>query len=48
VLVYFAVKSIPATAMIMVNLLMALIGCVISVAIGGGIICVASMVGFIN
>lgn len=48
VLIYFAVKSVPATAMIMVNLPLALIGGVISVAIGGGIISVASMVGFIT
>lgn len=48
VLIYFAVKTIPATAMIMINLPLALIGGVISVAIGGGIISVASMVGFIT
>jgi len=48
VLIYFAVKSIPATIMIMINLPLALIGGVISVAIGGGIISVASMVGFIT
>lgn len=48
VLIYFAVKSIPATVMIMVNLPLALIGGVISVAFSGGIISVASMVGFIT
>ena len=48
VLIYFAVKSIPATAMIMVNLPLALIGGVISVALSGGIVSVASMVGFIT
>jgi CzcA family heavy metal efflux pump len=48
VLIYFAVKSIPATLMIMINLPLALIGGVISVAFGGGIISVASMVGFIT
>lgn len=48
VLIYFAVKSIPATVMIMVNLPLALIGGVLSVALGGGIISVASMVGFIT
>jgi Cu/Ag efflux pump CusA len=48
VLIYFAVKSIPATLMIMINLPLALIGGVISVALGGGIISVASMVGFIT
>ncbi len=48
VLLYFAVKSIPATLMIMINLPLALIGGVISVAVSGGIISVASMVGFIT
>lgn len=44
----FAVKSIPATLMIMINLPLALVGGIISVALGGGIISVASMVGFIT
>jgi len=48
ILIYFAVKSIPATVMIMINLPLALVGGVISVALGGGIISVASMVGFIT
>ena len=48
VLIYFAVKSIPATLMIMVNLPLALVGGVLSVAVSGGIISVASMVGFIT
>jgi Cu/Ag efflux pump CusA len=45
---YFAVKSIPATLMIMSNLPLALAGGVFSVALGGGILSVASMVGFIT
>lgn len=48
VLVCLAVKSIPATVMIVLNLPLALIGGVISVALSGGIISVASMVGFIT
>jgi CzcA family heavy metal efflux pump len=48
VILYFAVKSIPATIMILVNLPLALIGGVISIALTGGIISVASMVGFIT
>ena len=48
ILIYFAVKSIPATTMIMINLPLALVGGVISVALSGGIISVASMVGFIT
>jgi Cu/Ag efflux pump CusA len=35
VLIYFAVKTIPATAMIMINLPLALVGGVISVALAG-------------
>ncbi|KYC34871.1 cation transporter [Scytonema hofmannii PCC 7110] len=48
VLLYFAVRSIPATIMILINLPLALIGGVISIALTGGIISVASMVGFIT
>lgn len=47
-LIYFAVKTIPAALMIMINLPLAMVGGVFSVAIGGGIISVASMVGFIT
>jgi CzcA family heavy metal efflux pump len=48
ILIYFAVKTIPATVMIIINLPLALIGGIFSIAIGGGIISVASMVGFIT
>jgi CzcA family heavy metal efflux pump len=48
ILIYFAVNSIPATLMIMINLPLSLIGGVIAVASSGGIISVASMVGFIT
>ena len=48
ILMYFAVKSIAATLMIMINLPLALVGGIFSVALGGGIISVASMVGFIT
>jgi CzcA family heavy metal efflux pump len=48
VLMYLTVKSIPSTAMIMINLPLALVGGVISVALTGGIISVASLVGFIT
>ena len=47
-ILYFAVKSIPATIMILINLPLALIGGVISIALTSGIISVASMVGFIT
>jgi Cu/Ag efflux pump CusA len=48
ILIYFAVQSIPATLMIIINLPLALIGGVIAVASSGGVISVASMVGFIT
>jgi CzcA family heavy metal efflux pump len=48
VLMYFAVKSIPSTLMILINLPLALVGGVVSVALTGGILSVASLVGFIT
>jgi CzcA family heavy metal efflux pump len=48
VLMYFAVKSLAATIMIMLNLPLAITGGIFSVAFGGGILSVASMVGFIT
>lgn len=48
VIMYLSVKSIPSTAMIMVNLPLALVGGVFSVALTGGIISIASLVGFIT
>ncbi|MEA5572657.1 efflux RND transporter permease subunit [Calothrix sp. UHCC 0171] len=48
VLMYFAVKSIPAMLMIMINLPLAVVGGVFSIAISGGIVSVASLVGFIT
>ena len=48
VLMYFAVKSVPAMLMIMVNLPLALVGGIFSIALSGGVISVASLVGFIT
>ena len=48
VLIYFAAKTIPATLMIMINLPLAMVGGVFSIALGGGVLSVASMVGFIT
>ncbi|MBD2562432.1 MULTISPECIES: efflux RND transporter permease subunit [Nostoc] len=48
VIMYISVKSIPSTAMIMINLPLALVGGVFSVALTGGIISIASLVGFIT
>ncbi|MBD2259397.1 efflux RND transporter permease subunit [Pseudanabaena sp. FACHB-2040] len=48
VLMYFTVRSFPATVMIMFNLPLAVVGGIFSVAIGGGVLSVASLVGFIT
>jgi CzcA family heavy metal efflux pump len=48
ILMYFAVKSIAAMVMIMINLPLALVGGIFSIGLGGGIISVASLVGFIT
>ena len=48
VLLYFAVKSVPATLMILANLPLALIGGVIAIFVTTKIISVASLVGFIT
>ncbi|MBD0334774.1 MAG: efflux RND transporter permease subunit [Cyanobacteria bacterium Co-bin13] len=48
VLMYFTVRSFPATLMIMLNLPLAVVGGIFSVAIGGGVLSVASLIGFIT
>ncbi|MHC5746922.1 MAG: efflux RND transporter permease subunit [Nostoc sp.] len=48
VLMYLSVKSIASTAMIMINLPIALVGGVIAVAFTGGVVSVASLVGFVT
>jgi len=48
IIMYLSVKSISSTAMIMINLPLALVGGVIAVALTGGIISIASLVGFIT
>jgi len=48
VLMYFAVKSVSATFAIMINLPLALVGGIFSVALGGGVLSVASTIGFIT
>ncbi|BAU15799.1 heavy metal efflux pump, CzcA family (plasmid) [Leptolyngbya sp. NIES-3755] len=48
VLMYLTVKSVPSTAMIMINLPIGLVGGVIAVAVTGGVISVASLVGFVT
>lgn len=48
VIMYLSVKSVPSTAMIMINLPLGLVGGVIAVALTGGIISIASLVGFVT
>jgi len=48
ILMYFAVKSIAGMLMIMINLPLALVGGIFSIALGGGIVSVTSLVGFIT
>ena len=48
VLMFFSVKSLPATIAIMLNLPLALVGGIISILLSGGVMSVASLVGFIT
>jgi nickel/cobalt tolerance cation efflux system protein len=48
VLMFFSVKSLPATIAIMINLPLALVGGIVSIALSGGVMSVASLVGFIT
>jgi nickel/cobalt tolerance cation efflux system protein len=48
VLMFFSVKSFPATIAIMLNLPLALVGGIISIAVSGGVISIASLIGFIT
>jgi CzcA family heavy metal efflux pump len=48
VLMYFAVKSIPSTLMIMINLPIGLVGGIVAVALTGGVISIPSLVGFVT
>ncbi|NEQ70421.1 MAG: efflux RND transporter permease subunit [Symploca sp. SIO2D2] len=48
VLMFFSVKSLPATIAIMINLPLALVGGIISIVLSGGVISVASLIGFIT
>lgn len=47
-LMFFSVKSLPATIAIMINLPLALVGGIISIVLTGGVISVASLIGFIT
>ncbi len=48
VLMFFSVKSLPATIAIMINLPLALVGGIISIILTGGVISIASLIGFIT
>ncbi|PSB15063.1 CusA/CzcA family heavy metal efflux RND transporter [Phormidesmis priestleyi ULC007] len=48
IIMYLSVKSVASTAMIMINLPLALVGGVIAVALTGGILSIASLVGFVT
>jgi cation efflux system protein involved in nickel and cobalt tolerance len=48
VLMFFSVKSLPATIAIMLNLPLALVGRIVSIVLTGGVISVASLIGFIT
>jgi cation efflux system protein involved in nickel and cobalt tolerance len=48
ILMFFSVKSLPATIAIMLNLPLALVGGILSIALTGGVISIASLVGFIT
>lgn len=48
VLMFFSVRSLPATIAIMINLPLALVGGIVSILLSGGVMSVASLVGFIT
>ena len=48
IIMYLSVKSVASTAMIMINLPLALVGGIIAVALTGGILSIASLVGFVT
>lgn len=48
VITYLSVKSIPSTMMIIINLPLALVGGVVAVALTGGTLSIASLVGFVT
>ncbi|WNZ28045.1 efflux RND transporter permease subunit (plasmid) [Leptolyngbya sp. NK1-12] len=48
VLMFFSVKSLPATIAIMINLPLALVGGIVSILLTGGVMSIASLIGFIT
>ncbi|NET90781.1 MAG: efflux RND transporter permease subunit, partial [Kamptonema sp. SIO1D9] len=48
ILMFFSVKSLPATIAIMLNLPLALVGGIVAILLSGGVLSVASLIGFIT
>jgi len=48
IIMYLSVKSVASTAMIMINLPLALVGGIIAVALTGSVLSIASLVGFVT
>lgn len=48
VLMFLSIKSLPATVAIMINLPLALVGGIVSILLTGGVMSVASLIGFIT
>jgi cation efflux system protein involved in nickel and cobalt tolerance len=48
VLMFVAVKSLPATLAILINLPLALVGGLVAILLTGGVLSVASLIGFIT
>lgn len=48
VLMFFSVKSLPATIAIIINLPLALVGGIVSILLTGGVMSIASLIGFIT
>ncbi|MDJ0598745.1 MAG: efflux RND transporter permease subunit [Crocosphaera sp.] len=48
ILMFFSVKSFPATIAIMINLPLALVGGIVSIIFSGGVLSIASLIGFIT
>ncbi len=48
ILMYFSVKSLPATVAILINLPLALAGGIVSILLTGGVASIASLIGFIT
>lgn len=48
ILMFFSVQSLPATLAIMINLPLALVGGIVAILLSGGVLSIASLIGFIT